>query len=370
MKSWPLLLFLLSVLSACNSRTAENQKNIVGTWERVGVKAKSTSKGIIILPPFDASMSGMGFNRNGTFESKDGSFLSRKSNSFIWFSSNYKITSTDISFLDLKSKSWQSYPIKKLTPDLLILDYGDRSIYYKKFKAPEKPLLLFDTVILSRSGCYGACPILSLLVSRKGDVKFNGVDHTVKTGYYSSSVDPKIFAQIQHQFLLVNLNKLKDSYSFGADLETITVSFVKNGRICKSVSDNGYESPPPFRWAYLLLTLLPDKLSLTPANYPNYLKRYTNYQYSSFVKDQHAFDLLRSEHFLLMQYLGTGKTTSRSFKYSYQLSFGKGEPKIPTDGRFYRLQDPSSKRYVTIDIGFNFITTNIHREWRELTEYD
>lgn len=212
---------------------------------------------------------------------------------------------------------------------------------------------------------------MNLMVSRNGDVEYHALFNNKNEGHFKSYIKPEFFNELQDRFTLMDLIKLKDRYiAHHTDDETITVSFVKNGRVYKTIMDYGHDGPPAFRWAYLQLRHVPDKLKLTrEQNQPKYLSQYDNFRTASLIKDGMILDILQTETFLLFQYLNNGKRTDHKFSPTYRLVTGFEESPIMTDGRYFQLK--SKEETVTIDIGFDFFLTNIrNRMWRKQTEYD
>ncbi|NHA03860.1 hypothetical protein G7092_08640 [Mucilaginibacter sp. HC2] len=366
-------LFLLACvcICACNDKQQANKKNILGNWVKVRSKIAPTGKNVVLEPPEDEKP-GFTFYADHSVEYKLGFF--KRTNGiriFLGTKSKFKIIANDLMILDIDSNKWNKYRLIKLTTDSLQFIFDGRLATFKHYQIKENTTPEFDQIILSTSGCFGTCPVSNTMINADGSVIFNGLFYTAKKGLFAGSITKAQYKQLQDNFRNTDFNLLKNDYNVGwTDDETISTTFVKNGKIYKSVNDYGLAAPYQFTWAYAPLRYLYQSIALksmlvpeaTPSiNYPNgvYLKTANM-----------GMALTQSETFLLFYYLQKGKVSNATFKSRYKLSspFDIKKPHdIDTDGRFYKFE--VNKKSIIIDIGFNFLDINEKNwHWQKITE--
>ena len=214
------------------------------------------------------------------------------------------------------------------------------------------------------------CPINTTLVASDGEVLYKGEMYNTKEGLYTSKIPSLRFRKIEQDFLKANLSALKEDYSAAwTDDETVTLSFIKKGKIIKTVEDYGHSGPTELFWAYTPLRYLYQSLELdTINNLPAELGiEVTGFSYSNKISD-----LKETESFYLWSLLRSGRATSASFHKKYDLVFsGPGQLlRIETDGRFYHFIWRNG-REKSVDIGFNFVKENSAiMHFRKKNEYD
>ncbi len=148
--------------------------------------------------------------------------------------------------------------------------------------------------------------------------------------------------------------------------EEITITFLKDGRIYKTITDYGGNAPADLVWAYARLRHLHCWIKLTKLSNTE-LPAYLRMRFLSFMKGNTICGLTQSESFLLWSYLYKGKQTTqlatprfnlRNFLWSPDNNEYSDEANnIRTDGRLYTFFVKGQKP-VTIDIGFNFFDRN------------
>ncbi len=140
------------------------------------------------------------------------------------------------------------------------------------------------------------------------------------------------------------------------DAEEITVTFIRDGKIVKTIRDNYQQAPHEFYWAYSSLRYLYQNLATDTLSSGLGLVPFT----CMLVESTNKRILLRgAEAFHLWLLLMNRAETQESFEEAYQiLNMGKDEmKKMSSDGRFFRIVDEqgTSKTY---DLGFDFFTRN------------
>lgn len=312
---------------------------------------------------------------NGYYTEGFDSVIGKRCINYLGNKTSYTISNDSILIKNLITKKWSFLgKIGKQNKDTLYLQMND-TIIRKLCKLPSKLDTFpdFDQIVLSTSGCFGSCPISNISINKSGEVIFKGEGYVKHLGYFHSILDKKITERIFCKFRRANPLGLNNVYSVGhTDSETITTTFIKNGRIVKSIYDYGNDAPKELIWAYTSLRdldyiLKMDSMNQFTISFPK-LSSYT------IIKKNKETHLKKSESFLLWMELQKAKTIEKDFieKYSlinthdYDYWGGDPNPKekqtkkiktITTDGRFYKFtfEDNSS---TTFELGYNFIENN------------
>ncbi|MNK44135.1 hypothetical protein D3C87_628580 [compost metagenome] len=368
MKTFYQILLLTVILVSCKSEKQKQfEKNILGEWnfvKNVELKQEST-KQIIEEPPspFLRNLGGFIFKSNGTLIDKVGFFdfdegKSREERRIFYKgdSTKYEIADDSLKIFNPIEKSWNKYKLISISNDTLTLQ-KNQDYYLKYYKPTYKPNPneTFDKIIISSSGCYGTCPIMSIEFNKNGKVFYLGEKYNTVNGFYTSTISKLEYEKIENSFKKANIMKLKKSYSTHiTDSNTITITFVKNNKIIKTVSDYASQAPSELIMAYRKAIFKYQKIRLSKID--------TNkgFAYStSFTMDgskKHIF-LSQSESFLLLNEILNGRMVKVDFNGKYKMTFYDGinletEFIIDTDGRFYKYQNQ------VYDIGYNFIEIN------------
>lgn len=349
-----------------NNSLAQYKKNILGDWKEV----KRISKSGAIMPD-----NGMGFSfyANSTFVNKQGFFRHTPTGSFfLGNTGKYVIAKNSLKIFSPEKKAADRLRIFKLLKDTLIIGLDEEKVVFAHYKSYLSQSPEFDRIILSTTGCYGLCPSMTISIDKTGHLLFQGDSYTTKTGVYQSSISKALYKKLQDDFRVTDFKNLKSDYSAGwTDDETISVSFIKNGHIYKTVNDYGGVAPAEFTWAYPALRYLYQKVDLKKVQYNSVLKGYN--VNSRIKKRDKILDISKSEAFLLSEYLRKGKAIQGKVTDGYFIDLynndGQVVKKITTDGRYYSFI--RNGKTVTIDISFDFIT-NVEKfhKWRIVNQYD
>ncbi|MCP1995456.1 DUF6438 domain-containing protein [Flavobacterium sp. HSC-61S13] len=266
---------------------------------------------------------------------------------------------------------WKFVDLKHDTLHLAI--GGDEVLSYKRRKVIADSSIAFDQVIYSSSGCYGSCPILDISIDNKGNVLFQGEGYVENLGFFSSKLDVETKNYIFNKFKQATVLDLQDEYFANhTDAETITTTFVKSGKIVKTVNDYGKEGPKELIWAYTTIAHIYSQIALSsiPADEPFYPKLH----YFVFKKSDYSLPLEKSESFYLWTELKKSRETTQQFVPLYDLSFNPNNTywgadpnenrvhkytikSITTDGKLYKFDFEEGKT-ITYDLGYNFIDRN------------
>jgi hypothetical protein len=351
----------LLLLPCCKDSDNERFKQeIIGDWKFVEAEV-SKDIDLVPLPPFmDGNQKqGFVFYENGICENKRGYF--KKINKQIFFlgtKTKYKIENDYVKIMNLNDSVWTNFKICSLDLDTLILT-GKDSLLVKyareKYTITEKTL--FDKIIVSSSGCYGICPISDVCIDQQGNVIFSGQFYNTKNGLYTSIIDRKQYLEIESNFKKSNIAQLHNNYSSDwSDEETVFVTFIKNNKIIKTISDYGRQAPAEFYWAYMPVQYLYQHLELAP--YINSIDL-PIYVYNIKLAGK-TCELTKSEGFFLLSEIYKGTNTQYNFKEKYDIQCYDYKTMkmvhIYSDGRYYKCKQLIGNSI--IDIGYNFIDYN------------
>ncbi len=80
----------------------------------------------------------------------------------------------------------------------------------RSFPAPAEPTDF--SIKLSRSGCYGTCPIYSVVIHGNGKIEFHGRQYVAIPGDHQARIGPEATAQLLERFRAAEFFRLKDKY--------------------------------------------------------------------------------------------------------------------------------------------------------------
>ncbi len=361
------ILFLLLMITSCKSEKQKRfEKEIIGEWNYVKEQAISKQKeneSEEPSSPFFKSFGGFIFKENGNVIDKKGffNFYENKSREerivkYIGDSTLYKINDDSLKILNPINKSWNNYKIISINSDSLILQKHE-NYYIKYLKANYKlnPKETYDKIIISSSGCYGTCPIMNIEFNKNGNIYYWGKNYNLINGFYISKISNSEYNSIENSFKKSNPLKLNNHYSIPVtDLNTITVTFVKNNKIIKTVYDYANQAPSEFIMAYQKAMYSYQKMKLEK---DKRIVRLPKSMLFSINKRNTQLLLLQSERFLLLNAIRNGNIVSKEFNPIYKLTFYnehnlETENIIYSDGRYFRFD-----KYI-YDIGYNFMEQN------------
>jgi hypothetical protein len=358
-----LMLMICMMILSCKLDDHQKQSQlIIGDWTFVKEELKYKTKldPIESLPIKMGLKSGYTFDESGTCEDKLGYFKHKSSDytQFLGIQTKYRVRDNRLGIFDLAHKVWKEYEILKLDNNILRLVINDSvNVIYEKSNYKLAPEVPFDQIIVSSSGCYGTCPINDVMIFRSGEVILNNEQYTKNKGLFSSHIDSKEFENAEKKFRKANLKMLKDRYAADwTDDNEITISLIQNGKIYKTISDYGNQSPAELYWAYLPVTFFDQKLNLKSLskNSNAYVQRIF-----SFEKGDKLIRLAKSEGFYLANLLSKANCVNKVFVEKYILkAYGDQRLiRITTDGQYYKMK-LKDDRYLTVDLGYDFLQRN------------
>ena len=231
----------------------------------------------------------------------------------------------------------------------------------------------FDQIIYSSLGCYGSCPILDISITKEGAVLFQGEGYVKSLGFYVGHLDRQTTQTIFDKFRKANPLALEYSYAVDhTDDQTLTTTFIQNGKIVKTIDDYGMAGPKELIWAYMLLSNIHDMMHLD--SLPNDEPFYPKLHSYTFKRDNFVLPLAKSESFYLWTALKKAKQVDKAFTSKYKLVFTDNfdywgpDPNearihqyeiknVVTDGWHYKFEF-EDREAITYDLGYNFLERN------------
>jgi hypothetical protein len=363
-------LILIFILVSCKQKSTNDYENkIIGEWKYVKELVKPNKNGNFIpLPPFVNQEVGYEFNSDGKFDYKLGFYKYIKGdenhqsqNIYLGNTSNYKIEDDSLKLYDLSSKKWGSYKIASIKFDTLKIINSEGKIDKSKS---------FDKIIISSTGCFGRCPVTDIEIDKSGDVIFKGGYCSSIKGNFKSKISKELFSKINLSFLKSNWTNLENEYNSNwTDDETVYVTFVKNGKIIKTIEDYGRKAPTEFIWAYTPIRFLQQNIKLEIIVIDTTL---FDFNYIGFKKKDLVCNLTKSESFYLKNLLSKSSITEKSFVEKYIMEYWSNDikKKIITDGRYYKIEKNNGE-FIIFDLKYNFLEqNNLAQRFRKVTEYD
>jgi hypothetical protein len=273
------VIFLILMMSfiSCNKEKYYKEEIVGGDWklipeEPIHITDEGDTVKLINSKPPSGFHVTYSFLNEDTYEDKRGFFesVNRKTSHnhsrihYLGNISKYEIKANNLRLYHLGDKKWDSYEIVSLKADTLCLKVSSEWILKFKRKIYDfENKDSFDKVIISSSGCYGSCPVGSILIDKSGEIVFEGLGYTTELGLYKSKITKVKFGEIVKSFQKADWKNLKDEYEAGhTDDERISIVFIKNNKIIKAISDYGHESPEEFIWAYQPLRYMYQQLKL------------------------------------------------------------------------------------------------------------
>ena len=368
-KSFVLTLFFITLISCKNNLENENKRLIVGDWKffyEEPVIPKDGNLTVIKLPlSIRNKFRGYEFKENGVYDNKLGFFKEafnkikgETESIYLGRSSTYEIKNDSLKLYNKSNEKWESFKIKNLQKDTLeLVDTKNESSKWTRVHFDKSKVNLFDKIVVSSSGCYGSCPVQDLLIDNTGKIIFNGRHYADSIGFFTAITKKEEFLNIENDFLKSGWYNLKNDYEAShTDDQTISVTFIKNNKIVKTIEDYGQEAPVEFFWAYREIRHLQRKVKLEKVKNTTLL---LDFYYSYFEDKSTILYLAESESFFLKSMLLNAKIVDTKKIEKYKINYWSDESKktIFSDGRFFTFKAKDGKE-ITLDLGFNFLKEN------------
>lgn len=369
MKKLKFILLLSLFILGCKSDKKIERNNLIGDWSEI----EEITNNYLPPPPPGYTPFGIGFTREKIeifrgFKRYDEDSISKKRQlNYKGTFTDYKLRFDSIFIKNPFNQVWEfKWKIKKLLNDTLILTINDTN-FFKLQRNKYDSNINFDQIIFSRSGCYGSCPIIDISIDNNHKVYFQGEGFVKPLGFYESKIDSVKTNYIFSKFGKANIENLLNDYIAGrTDDESISTTFIKNGKIIKTIHDYGKVGPKELVWAYVSIENLYTQIKLDSLtnNHPNY----ATLSYLNFENSIHFLPLEKSESFFLWTEINKSKIVNEIFNSRYSITFWESDlnenikprhkiDKIETDGKFFKFYF-KGREPITYDLGYNFIERN------------
>lgn len=363
MKPIYLLPLLLLLFSCKNEREAQLKRDIVGEWKYIEDfdSIPYTDSLLPPPPPLDVMYDFLVLD-DTTYLDKQGYWKKNESEpgGLIYYSgrkTKYQIKDSLLMVFNPVEKNWRFETIYSLKGDTLI--YKIDALKYRRFIRQHytiNPNEKYDAIIVSTSPYYGTLPVQDVRIDRNGSVIYQGSFNNLKNGNFTAKISAEDYLALELEFKKAGIDSLKTNYAAThTDDQTITITFIKDGKIYKTISDYGFQSPSELRGAANQARFLYQQLKLKEAVllYPELRKGALG-----FYRNSWGTSLEQSEQFYLITELEKAKKTEQAFvpKFWLQYGFFKRGRAMETDGRYYKF--PLEDGGLTLDLGYNFITRN------------
>jgi len=112
---------------------------------------------------------------------------------------------------------------------------------------PQDGSIPADMVVqLSRSACYGTCPVYGLTVKADGSVSFDGTEYTETIGPANGRIDEDTLKALLQEFKTAKFFELDDEYTSddcATDHPTVSTALTINGETKEIDHDTGCDAP-------------------------------------------------------------------------------------------------------------------------------
>jgi len=397
-KTKTIILLTLALLTlSCNQEAKRNQQLkdlLIGEWERC--KEEPKWFGDIQPPPpppgFNKTM-GIEFFQdsveffNGFFQADIDSITGKHIAKYCGNRVPYFIKQDSIIIKNVFDYPMQfEWKFVSLLNDTLTFALDDSTtIKFKRLEYNIDTIPDFDQIIYSSSGCYGRCPIIDISIDKNNHIFFQGEGYVKKLGFFEGQLDNNMKKYIFDKFKKANPLQLEKEYAVGhTDDQNITTTYIKDGKIIKTISDYGGVGVNELMWAYVPIANLYNTVILNRIIDDEPL--YPKYHYYTFEKGRLILPLEKSESFYLWTELKKSQITNQNFSPEYKITMTwnsyyigpdankrrhKYEPKkITTDGQFFKFEYKNAPS-VTYDLGYNFIERNFEKsDFRNREEWE
>ncbi|PJJ79387.1 DUF6438 domain-containing protein [Mucilaginibacter auburnensis] len=351
MKRFLFLLMLLLTSGYAVKAQIFNKNHILGDWVIRSYTTEKSGKTVRYPPRIE----GLSFFENHTYRIKDG-FFKRSGNLKIYLgsSSQFKLTGQNLSLFNLSDKKWYNFQVINLEGSSMQLVYNGIKFTYRRIE-PYRQQPLFETIVLTSSGCFGECPAFSISIDISGRVIFRGVYNTSKIGLYTGTISRKVYKELELNFSKLRIDTM-GKLPHHIDAMAMSTTFIKDGKVFKTIYNSDHDQSRELRWAYIPLENLYQQIKLKEEKVPNHLKNLD----LRFHAGDKVIDMKPSDEFLLFTYLLKGKPVNHRFKTKFSFrsenEYSKKEEVLYTDGRYYKFM--VNNKPLILDIGFNFYDVN------------
>lgn len=360
------LIILIFITLSCQKKTIDTTM-VLGDWEFIQPKEIDDEYGVTTT----YLRSDFKIMRDSLYEENNGFYKAQPTQDdrnyavYLGQKGKYYVEDDSLFVKSIKGKEYFAQKIVKVTKDFLSLyDEDTKLIFRYKRKPVIRPSSIqIDQITLSLAPCFGTCPISSISLDSEGNIFYNGEANTKLEGLYQGKTDKNIFNEMVQKLNEIRFLELEDNYSRKdvTDLPGLSVSFIANDKIIKSIDDYGYAQPKELKG--ILNNLIYAWQSAKLQKYYYHLPIIE----SGFIPE---IFMNQSESFYIQTLLFRAKQSEKEFKPKYRQNVHLVLPKnfdydkldsmkrsVETDGQYFKIEK-ENKDFVTLDVGFNVFSTN------------
>lgn len=365
MQKYLLVFTIVLCFISCKKNTF-NPNLLVGDWEFITPKTIYDNNIEISTTYYRSDFR---FEKDSIFKLNDGFFQRVKGNKnsqykYMGQESKYYLDHDSLYILNPVTNKYFAQKITHLSKDTLaVYDKEEKTTFYYKKKKFEKPTqITLSQITLSLEPCFGTCPASSISIDSEGNIVYFGESNTPNIGLFKGKVDTKLFEEIVLELNKIHFTTLKNKYSVGnvTDLSGLSVSFIKDNNIFKTIYSYGNAEPRNLKGILNKIIYAYQKANLEKINY----------DYPIVGSTFPPKFLLNSESFYLQTLLLKATKTDSTFMATYyqksslilpeNFDYEKYEQmqrSIETNGRYFKMEN-KNHHFSTFDIGFDFFKAN------------
>lgn len=123
-----------------------------------------------------------------------------------------------------------------LDTNLLLTSKFEPILNYRRRNEVYTDTIKFEKLVFHSTGCFGYCPIMTIEIDNKKNLKYIGGQFSHIKGNYSSTLSDSLYAELINILRISELDKLKNNNSKVEDVPvyTIAISYNQKNRLLKS----------------------------------------------------------------------------------------------------------------------------------------
>jgi hypothetical protein len=290
---------------------------------------------------------------------------------------SYQITGDTLRLYNLKTEQWENNIIRFLSPDTMSICYERipeevDSLYFYTIEYVRRDTALkspeFDRLIISFEERAGLSSKV-ILLNNKGELLYFGWPFNNKyEGYYVSDQGEKAFQRIcrlfrQEDFSNIPIDTIPlFSEAHDGNRGEIIFTLIQNETEITTRTifyDDKYLErlklySPGFENTLLQALFLEQQMPIAPLDSSKYIAEWMPEYFLefNFAKNDKQISLSNHQSFYLLSLLIGAENINADFTPRYTINND-----VQSDGRYYRFKNKEGK-WITLDIGFNFIEKN------------
>ena len=243
-------LFLLSVtLSTVYCRQSSAIQNITGDWEHFERRYENYPKDTCEIIMDETIL----FEKTDFFLSFTDSTVAINWSDYVHYRIEQNIMNPSIliykkqdsikvprygEVMRIAVNEWDTLPFRVIGKDILEID--NHRLYRRLLS---KTQVHFDSILFASEGCYGYCPIMSMMIHSDGHIFFHGGKLTEKQGYYLGVLSKSQLESILNRFQQVDFDSIDSYYEPCVDCESRSMIIYSEGKRHRIHVSGNYSEP-------------------------------------------------------------------------------------------------------------------------------